>query len=224
MSTDELRAAAVALINELDKIARDTDQHEYGLPIYGTGDSDKLLAAVLAAFGRVAGRPADDTTPAPGCDLCGSTGPLHLSGRCHPTAPLRAELAGGVLTLRCYVPECGREVGRFAVGEAAADDGEPVTADWLAGLGFTPAPHHRNRYRDVRTEFAVERIGMADGVSLRVWSQARTGLTATPPAPSSAFGVFALVEDSFSAVTLPGTYPTRGHVRALLRALGAAHV
>ncbi len=51
-----------------------------------------------------------------GCDLCGdNTGPLHLHAKCHMTAPLRAELDGGVLTLYCYVPTCDRVVTRMRV-------------------------------------------------------------------------------------------------------------
>lgn len=50
---------------------------------------------------------------APTCEFCGDTGPLVLVGRCHPTAPLRAVLDNGILTLRCYLPECDRVVARF---------------------------------------------------------------------------------------------------------------
>lgn len=49
------------------------------------------------------------------CDLCGDAGPLVLGGRCHPSAPLRVVLDGDVLTLRCYVPSCDREVAVFRV-------------------------------------------------------------------------------------------------------------
>lgn len=49
------------------------------------------------------------------CDLCGDQGPLLLHARCHLTAPLAAEINGDVLILRCYLPECGREVARFKV-------------------------------------------------------------------------------------------------------------
>ena len=50
-----------------------------------------------------------------GCEFCGDF-PVRLVGRCHPTAPLRAELTSeGELILRCYVPECGREVARMKV-------------------------------------------------------------------------------------------------------------
>ena len=38
---------------------------------------------------------------------------LFLHSRCHPTAPLRAEKSGNLLTLRCYLPECGRVVARL---------------------------------------------------------------------------------------------------------------
>ena len=52
----------------------------------------------------------------PGCDLCGDQSKLLLKARCHLTAPLMAELDGDILILRCYVPECMREVARFCVG------------------------------------------------------------------------------------------------------------
>lgn len=56
--------------------------------------------------------------PEPTCDLCGDQPEtLHLHARCHLTAPLSAELAGGVLTLRCYVPDCRRVVARLRVAE-----------------------------------------------------------------------------------------------------------
>ena len=50
-----------------------------------------------------------------GCDLCGDQGPLLLRARCHLTAPLQVTLDGDELILRCYVPECSREVARFRV-------------------------------------------------------------------------------------------------------------
>ena len=53
------------------------------------------------------------------CDLCGDNSRVHLHSRCHMTAPLAADIAEGVLTLQCYVPECGRILGQFRVGEIA---------------------------------------------------------------------------------------------------------
>lgn len=53
--------------------------------------------------------------PPASCDLCGDAGTLHLHAICHMSAPLRAEIAGDVLTLRCYVPECDRVVARMVV-------------------------------------------------------------------------------------------------------------
>jgi hypothetical protein len=48
------------------------------------------------------------------CDLCGDVdATLFLHARCHPTAPLRAEKAGDVLILCCYLPDCMREVVRL---------------------------------------------------------------------------------------------------------------
>lgn len=50
------------------------------------------------------------------CDLCGdNAAPQHLHARCHLTAPLRAELEAGVLTLYCYHPACNRVVTRMPV-------------------------------------------------------------------------------------------------------------
>lgn len=48
-----------------------------------------------------------------GCALCGDF-PALLSARCHPSAPLRAEMVGDhTLVLRCYLPTCFREVARL---------------------------------------------------------------------------------------------------------------
>lgn len=53
-----------------------------------------------------------------GCELCGDW-PVVLLPRCHPTAPLRAEMISEYeLVLRCYLPTCGREVVRFEVAPA----------------------------------------------------------------------------------------------------------
>ena len=50
-----------------------------------------------------------------GCDLCGDF-PAQLRAGCHPTAPLRMELATPTLLIvRCYVPTCNREVAKFAL-------------------------------------------------------------------------------------------------------------
>lgn len=50
-----------------------------------------------------------------GCDLC-SDFPVHLHGRCHPSAPLRAMLTDEhTMELRCYVPACNRLVATFKV-------------------------------------------------------------------------------------------------------------
>jgi hypothetical protein len=62
--------------------------------------------------------PAPPSNPenAADCEFCGDNSqPVHLHARCHLTAPLRAELADGVLTLYCYIPECNRVVVRVAV-------------------------------------------------------------------------------------------------------------
>ena len=45
---DDLRARAVALLGELDAIARDVDSYEYGLPVHGDGPLELLVGAVVA--------------------------------------------------------------------------------------------------------------------------------------------------------------------------------
>jgi hypothetical protein len=57
----------------------------------------------------------DELKAAASCDVCGDQGPLLLKSRCHLTAPLQAVLEGETLILRCYLPECGKEVVRFQV-------------------------------------------------------------------------------------------------------------
>ena len=53
------------------------------------------------------------------CELCGDVdGRLFLQARCHPSAPLRAVKEGNVLILRCYLPECDREVVRLRLADA----------------------------------------------------------------------------------------------------------
>ena len=49
------------------------------------------------------------------CEFCGDQAALLLRARCHMTAPLAVELRDNVLILKCYVPECAREVARFEV-------------------------------------------------------------------------------------------------------------
>jgi hypothetical protein len=56
----------------------------------------------------------------PECDLCGDNSPVYLHSRCHLTAPLQASLEDGILTLRCYIPECQRIVARFKVTDVVA--------------------------------------------------------------------------------------------------------
>lgn len=55
-----------------------------------------------------------DPTPRP-CEFCETEDAAFLHARCHLTAPLKAELHGHILILRCYIPECAREVARFNV-------------------------------------------------------------------------------------------------------------
>lgn len=77
---------------------------------------------VVAKFGELldelgkAMKSRPSRTVAPACDLCGDQEtPKELRARCHMTAPLQASLVDGILTLRCYIPECSREVARFKV-------------------------------------------------------------------------------------------------------------
>lgn len=51
----------------------------------------------------------------PSCDLCGDQGPLLLKGKCHLTAPTLVVLDDDWLIVKCYVPDCGREIARFQI-------------------------------------------------------------------------------------------------------------
>lgn len=63
-----------------------------------------------------------ETTETPGCNLCGdSAGPVHVRAKCHLTAPLRAELADGVLKLYCHATECNRLVAAVLVSGVRAE-------------------------------------------------------------------------------------------------------
>lgn len=67
------------------------------------------------------------TTNDDGCDLCGdNTGPMLLHARCHMTAPLQASIEDGILTLRCYLPNCRRVVTQMHV--VGAPSGEIFAA------------------------------------------------------------------------------------------------
>jgi hypothetical protein len=67
-----------------------------------------ICEAVQEAEGR-------GTMSIKGCDLCGDF-PAQLRARCHPTAPLRVEMTSATdIALYCYLPECDREVARFAL-------------------------------------------------------------------------------------------------------------
>jgi hypothetical protein len=59
------------------------------------------------------------TTTNDGCDLCSDNkGPMFLHARCHMTAPLQASIEDGILTLRCYLPNCRRVVTQMPVMQA----------------------------------------------------------------------------------------------------------
>lgn len=62
-----------------------------------------------------------------GCVLCEDNhGPMYLHAKCHLTAPLQASMEHGVLTLRCYIPECGRVVARLQVTDIVPSIGEQI--------------------------------------------------------------------------------------------------
>lgn len=65
-----------------------------------------------------------DQNDLPKCDLCDDAEIpkiLKLHAKCHLTAPLQASLVGDVLTLRCYVPECSRQVVRLKIEKILPD-------------------------------------------------------------------------------------------------------
>lgn len=64
----------------------------------------------------------------PKCEMCDDQGPLLLRARCHLTAPLSAELDDDTLVLRCYVPDCAKEVARFKI----------VRITWESNVDFSP--------------------------------------------------------------------------------------
>ncbi len=75
------------------------------------------------------------------CDLCNQqSSVLHVRGRCHITAPLRAELdcQQGILTLYCYVPECNRVVARFLNCSLAWAPSGAHASDSGVGKPFDP--------------------------------------------------------------------------------------
>lgn len=52
------------------------------------------------------------------CGLCDESNVLQLRTKCHLSAPLKVELVDQkTLILRCYVPDCSREVARFTIQE-----------------------------------------------------------------------------------------------------------
>lgn len=60
-------------------------------------------------------------TPGQPCEFCGDVGAeTFLHARCHISAPLQASIIGDELILRCYLPECNREVARLKIKERIA--------------------------------------------------------------------------------------------------------
>lgn len=57
-----------------------------------------------------------------GCDLCqdedGKPQAIFIHGRCHMSAPSWVSIEDGHLVVRCYVPDCQREIARFEIVEA----------------------------------------------------------------------------------------------------------
>ncbi len=53
------------------------------------------------------------------CERCGDQPSpeeiQHLVARCHLPGPLSASIVDGILNLRCYLPDCGREVATFRI-------------------------------------------------------------------------------------------------------------
>jgi hypothetical protein len=80
------------------------------------------------------------------CDLCGDQGPLLLKARCHLTAPLQVVLDGDTLILKCYLPDCGREVARFQI--ARGDVAEQLRLAWNA-RGAADAKAVESRLREL---------------------------------------------------------------------------
>lgn len=53
----------------------------------------------------------------PGCELCGDF-PVYLSGRCHPTAPVRMVMVDeNTVEVRCYLPDCDRFICTLKLAE-----------------------------------------------------------------------------------------------------------
>ena len=59
-----------------------------------------------------------------GCELCGDqpVDGLELRSACHMTAPLTVSRIGNELVIRCYVPDCSREVARFTLAPTPETD------------------------------------------------------------------------------------------------------
>jgi len=91
-----------------------------------------ICEAVQEAEGR-------GTMSIKGCDLCGDF-PAQLRARCHPTAPLRVEMASATeIVLYCYLPECDREVARFKLDppklpREKLEDGTAECPEQLRGI------------------------------------------------------------------------------------------
>jgi hypothetical protein len=98
----------------------EADANAHGLTgqMLGARDCLRKVAAIRERYG--ASGPSQSPSQSPSCDLCGDQGPLVLMSRCHFTAPLRVERNGESLILRCYLPECGREVARFKLAPSSS--------------------------------------------------------------------------------------------------------
>lgn len=58
------------------------------------------------------------------CEFCDEVnGEMFLHAKCHIAAPLEVSVVDGWLIIRCYLPDCGKEVARFKLANEEAKDG-----------------------------------------------------------------------------------------------------
>ena len=119
------------------------------------------------------------------CTLCGDVDrALFLRARCHPSAPLRAIKEGDVLVLRCYVPDCDREVVRLD----------------LAGATLTETRPARRSMKRAAADIAPKSVPEAgaaaySGFSVHYLRKARRGLCDGPPYVKAGWTVRYLIAD-----------------------------
>lgn len=77
------------------------------------------------------------------CELCGdNNAEMFLHPRCHMTAPLQVSRNGNEVILKCYLPECGREVTRFTIAPNTHPQADPALAKRL----LADAKYHKSVY------------------------------------------------------------------------------